>query len=88
MDRLEAETLIREATGGQQPKEGDTLYFTRKGWIFSQEPEPVPSPYLGVLSADPGSPTDGQYWYNSTDDQWRVKTAGGIFESPAFTLQP
>lgn len=35
MSRLDAELLIREATGGQQPKEGEVLTFTRRGFAFA-----------------------------------------------------
>lgn len=42
MSRLDAELLIREAAGGQQPKEGDVLTFTRRGLEFRPPTSPSP----------------------------------------------
>lgn len=36
----------------------------------------VESLTLVSLASDPGSPTDGQVWYNTTDDQLRVRRNG------------
>jgi hypothetical protein len=35
-----------------------------------------PQGYLGNLSADPGSPQDGQYWYNTTSSQLKMRLDG------------
>jgi len=29
------------------------------------------SVFLGLLASDPGSPTEGQIWYNTTDNQFK-----------------
>lgn len=43
MNKIEAEALIRELTGLQTPRIGDTIIFTEKGWRF-QKPGRVKSP--------------------------------------------
>jgi len=39
----------------------------------------APSGWLGNLSADPGTAIDGQYWYNTSSSQLKMKANGTIF---------
>lgn len=34
LNRFSAEEVLRESTGGQQPKQGETLVFGSSGWVF------------------------------------------------------
>ncbi len=81
LNRFSAEDVLRQATGGARPSEGDFLVFTRQGWLFQA------SQWKGVLPVDPVSSSNGDYWFNSVDEKLKIKTAAGVFES-SFTLSP
>lgn len=38
----------------------------------------APAGYLGNLSADPGSAVDGNTWYNTSSNQYKVKVNGAV----------
>jgi len=77
--------ILRSVTGGSLPSIGDSLIFSNNGWVFKPATD---SRWLSVVDSDPVDPSDGQMWYNATDNRLRVKTVGGVFESSAFTLMP
>lgn len=80
VERFDAEAVIRAATGGDNPKTGDTLRRASQGWQFT------PLGYLGILEADPASPGVGEFWFNSTDSVMRINLGGGtILASPTWT---
>lgn len=85
MDKPTISRLISEATGGQNPSVGDSIVFSIRGWVFQPASD---IRWLGVVASDPATPLNDQMWYNSVDNRLRIKTTGGVFESPLFTLVP
>lgn len=78
----EAVQFVRALVGGSPPHERDKIVYTENGWRLRRDH------WLGVLEDDPDDPEDGDFWYNSTDDQLRVVVSGATYESAAWTVKP
>jgi hypothetical protein len=44
--------------------------------LYIQQASAAVSPFLGNVAVDPISPLDGQYWFNSTSGQLKIKVNG------------
>lgn len=79
MRTFDADQILRDSTGGQNPEVGDMLVYTENGWRYQK------SPFLGVLSSDPAESTSGQTWFNSVEGKQKINSNGTILASPAWT---
>jgi len=58
-------------------------------WVYASNPGTKTvsdgNGFLGVISSDPVSPTNGESWINSTDKKHKFRFGGTTFSSAAYT---
>jgi hypothetical protein len=61
-----------------------TLLASRQGGDYNSPGLPRKG-FLGVLTSDPVSPSNGESWINSTDKKHKFRTGGVTYSSAAYT---
>lgn len=78
MSRIEAEAILRDATGGDQPEINSMLRFGLYGWQF------VPDRFLGIVETIPDNPPDGTFWFELSSMRMGAKLNGRLFRSEVW----
>lgn len=78
MSRVRAEAILRDATGGDQPKVHSIMRFGLYGWKF------VSDNFLGAFDSDPSDPPEGSFWFNKDTLRMGIRIGDKTYYSPQW----